>query len=275
MVLEHSQVAMAISPIKPKIKLKKQINMCNSNKSESDSFIESPLSTYQCKYCDKNFTRMSSLRKHIELKRCRGYELTVLKMHLTDEISSLKANLEANLTALSNQIKEVKTTNVNNISNNINNNFNMRVYVSAKDDYLSILSDKMGPNEALEFVKDCGLSGINGDVKLLMKVYFDGISDKDVPIRFHNKQRLGLSYRDEHGRIIKEHNGDGLATKLGKNIQNTYLHGSKELSNSNQLPPYDMAQWITHTNNLCDPGIRRKVLRQLMNIVWKPVDKWD
>lgn len=61
-------------------------------------------------------------------------------------------------------------------------------------------------------------------------------------------------------------------------MQNTYLHGAKELNNNNQMPQYDMEQWIAHTNNLCDPFIRRKILRQIMSIVGictLSIDHWD
>lgn len=262
--------------IKPKLKLKNEISdmeipntikldVKKSNINKSKNIKEIIKANFKCELCDKSFKQHSSIRRHLDNNSCKSQKLTKEiifdKMQeqlksIHNEVSNLSNQIKTEVGNLSNQIKTTKPPNINNL--------NMSIHINSKSDYLDMLSDRMGPQKALEFIKDCGLSGISGDVKLLMKVYYDGIDVKELPIRFHDTKRLKLSYLGDNGVIIKEHNGEGLSNKLGINIQNTYLHGAKELNDKDPLPQYDMEQWIIHTSNLNDPFTRKKILRQLM-----------
>lgn len=238
--------------------------------------------SYKCQYCNKTFARMYGLRRHIEDNSCKLYQVINLKSEILKEIQQeLKISNDNNnnlvieqLNKLSDKIDNIKP---HNQTVNINNLNNYSINITTGSDYLNMLSDRMGFTDALEFVKDCALSGISGDVKLLMKVYCDGINDDQIPIRFHNEKCMRLSYIGDNGHVIKDANGEGLSIKLGENIQNTYLHGAQELNKYDPLPQYDMEAFITHTHSLRDPFVKKKILRQLMKIIglWTSNEKWS
>ncbi len=48
-----------------------------------------------------------------------------------------------------------------------------------------MLADHCGFEQALEYVKSCALSDINGDVRLIKKIFFSGDKPADYPINLY------------------------------------------------------------------------------------------
>ena len=153
----------------------------------------------------------------------------------------------------------------------IQNNILQVVCVGPNDNYLDMLTDHCGFAQALEYVKACALSDINGDVRLLQKIYFTGNED-NPPIRFLDKKRNKASFRDENKKQINDPSGHILSQRLGNNLQNTYLKGINHLITKNienrQCPnkfldDFDLITWNQHIYDLSNADRRRKIVKQL------------
>jgi hypothetical protein len=156
----------------------------------------------------------------------------------------------------------------------INQNVLQVVCVGNNDNYLDMLTERLGNfDKALEYVKDCALSSLNGDCKLLKKIYFhENINANEVPIRYLDRSRQKIDYLDENKQRIIDIKGVQLGKKLANNLQNSYLKGVNYLIKQNLdkqqcpnkfLDDYDIHSWNHHIYELSDLKYQRKLINQL------------
>jgi hypothetical protein len=143
------------------------------------------------------------------------------------------------------------------------------ICVSGNDNYLDMLTHRLGDfDQAIDYIRDCALSDIAGDCRLIEKIYKDNnptlsfsTNPKKSKIYYHNEQQISVTEdRDSFGR------------KIAHNLQNSYLKGINHLIsnhldrrfNPNQLlADYDLQAWNSHIYNLSDAAYRRKMINQL------------
>ena len=153
--------------------------------------------------------------------------------------------------------------------NNVTNNVLQLVCVSDKDNYLDMLTDRLGNfDKALEYIKDCALSSLVGDCKLAEKIYF--LSEKN-DIRFTDKSKTKIEYFNEKKEKVVDKK-ELFARKLANNLQNSYLKGVNHLLNNNLnnrlcpnkfLEEYDIQTWNQHIYELSDCQYQKKIINQL------------
>ena len=155
-------------------------------------------------------------------------------------------------------------------SNVINNQVLQVVCVKNDENYLDLLTGLWGDHDkALEFIKDCALSSLSGDCKLLKKIYF---SSNEAPIRYLDNARTKLEYFNEKKERIIDHKGERLCRILANNLQNSYLKGVNYVINRNLenklcpnkfLEDYDIQSWNSHIYQLSDEKYQKKIISQL------------
>ena len=178
------------------------------------------------------------------------------------EIAEKVMILEKDLKEKSIQIEELKD------KPSINNNLQI-VCISANDNYLDMLTEKWGDyDRALEYIKDCALSSLTGDCKLIEKIY---LGDSQS-ISYIDKSRVKIEYFDENRNKVIDPRGLNLAKKLANNLQNSYLKGINYLINHNLenkrcpnkfLEEYDIQLWNQHIYDLSDHRYHRKIISHL------------
>ena len=229
-----------------------------------------------CEFCEKIFSHRNSLYRHRKYY-CKNNPNKQDKQDdakLSDEINFLKK-----------RIKELEKTQENHTINltelkdqpRINQNVLQVVCVGNNDNYLDMLTERLGNfDQALEYVKDCALSSLTGDCKLLRKIYFyDGnqsIHPNELPIKYLDKNRQKIAYLDENKQKIIDLKGIQLGKKLANNLQNSYLKGVNYLIRQNLdrqkcpnkfLDDYDVQSWNSHIYELSDLKYQRKLINQL------------
>jgi hypothetical protein len=142
------------------------------------------------------------------------------------------------------------------------------ICVTGNDNYLDLLTTRMGTFEqAIDYIKDCALSDLTGDCKLIEKIYMDETSS----IYFSDKGRNNIIYYNENKELVND-NKSNLSRKLANSLQNSYLKGINFLINRNLdnhyspnklLEDYDLMTWNTHIYNLSDSCYQRKIINQL------------
>ena len=247
-----------------------------------------------CEFCEYVFTRNSSLKTHIEDKRC-----PILKqrereriLNLEKIVESLKKNesnrlqsLEETLISLKNEVSELKnqaqsevkiteknTEDINSIRNLAPVTNNLQVMcVNSNDNFLDILTMRSNVQEALTFIKDCALSRLAGDCRLLEKVYFSTPGARP-PIMTMNQARTRFVYYNEKNQKVLETNPKVLARTLADCLQRTYLKGinlfrsdvsDPDSSKVNHLESYDVEDWNEHIHDLSDEKYQKKILDRL------------
>jgi hypothetical protein len=146
--------------------------------------------------------------------------------------------------------------------NHINNNLEI-VCIGNNDNYLDMLTEKWGSfDKALEYIKNCALSDINGDCQLIEKIYFNQIDEKLVTNIYYfdkaqstkHKAQTKIEYLNEKKEIIRE-SKESLGRKLANYLQNSYLKGINYLINQTLnnrscpnkfLQEYDFQLWNEH-----------------------------
>jgi hypothetical protein len=76
--------------------------------------------------------------------------------------------------------------------------------------------------QALEFIKSCALSSLQGDCRLIEKIYFE-IPVTPAPIRKNEKK---IEFSNDKGQVVIDLKGKKLCEILVNNLQNSYLKGS-------------------------------------------------
>ena len=228
---------------------------------------------HQCSTCQKNFTRSDNLARHM---RTCTVETKVKATTVPTEMN--EAFINQLKTIIRNELQEEfkrtgtpvasQPTTASAISGNsdkqptiINNNILNVICVRNNDNYLDMLTDQWGNfDQALDYVKDCALSSVSGDCKLLTKVYFNDREHKNV------------TYIDENSQAIAEDKTLRLGRRLANNLQNTYLKGINYLINTHLdshispqkfLDEHDLQNWNKHIFDLSNIQYCRKIMSQM------------
>lgn len=250
-----------------------QIKICNqSNQSNQNDKL------YKCQSCDKFFSRKDSLNRHQKTSCERNIlpkPATTPAVRVIMSSHTPKHENKPLVGITMDQIKELVESKVNDIKNQIMNHptitNNLQVVcVGSKDNYLDMLTEKWGNfDRALEYIKDCALSNLTGDCKLLGKIYFDPSQQIcERPIRFHDRRFQKLSYVNESNETVIDPKGSQLGKKLANNLQNTYLKGVNFLMQKKEdfktsLDEYDLQMWNRHIFELSDEQYQRKIITNL------------
>jgi len=228
----------------------------------------------QCPDCHKTFSRNDALSRHLK-SHCQTRKTSQIESDLHELEMKLETKLE---TKFNQRIEELEKEQQRleelakepRVTNNILN----VVCVGPNDNYLDMLTDYCGFDRALEYVKGCALSDINGDVRLIQKIYFGGNQD-NPPIRLLNKKSGRVLFYDENHKQVEDPDGYILSQRLGHNLQNTYLKGINHLITKNIesnlcpnkfLDEFDLLTWNQHIYDLSDLERRRKIVKQLAQI---------
>ena len=174
---------------------------------------------------------------------------------------------KSDLNRLEKQIAELKQK-----SNNITNNLQI-VCVGSKDNYLDMLTERFQNfDRTLDYIKDCALSNLTGDCKLIAKIYFSNDEHfQQNGIYFVDKGRTKIQYFNEKEEVVRE-TKELFGRKLANNLQNTYLKGINHLINENLnnrrcpnkfLEEYDIQIWNQHIYQLSDLKYQKKIMNQL------------
>ncbi len=260
---------------------------------------------FNCTLCQKKFTSKSYLNKHME-KHQSSKKIFPIKLKLkTDSVDSQadptiveligrqmielieKQNAEQNQKIVEQNQKLVDLIEKQNIENNqkiaeiiekrpigakninnINNNLQI-ICVGSNDNFLDMLTQQWGDfNKALEYIKDCALSSLSGDCKLIESVY---IKNQSNSIQYVDKKKTKIQYFDENKNKIID-NKNQLGRKLANNLQNSYLKGVNHLINENLelrgcpnkfLGDYDIQEWNSHIYILSDEKYHKKIISHL------------
>lgn len=229
------------------------------------------LGKYQCETCDRSFTRGDNLRRH-QMSRCRGSNTeTNTNTNTNANVRTSQVIDRSEIESLKTEIEKLKSQVCRQTLQTINNNLQV-VCVGSDDNYLDMLTDKWGDfAQALNFIKDCALSSLNGDCKLLNKIYFDSKSSNEVPIRFLDKGRCNIEYYNEKSEKVIDRKGQKLGRILANNLQNSYLKGINYLTSPNLdlersskfLDDYDIQSWNSHIYELREDKYQKKIINHL------------
>lgn len=240
----------------------KRVKPCTNvpNLSKSEEFNNK---RYVCQYCKKQYSRCDSLIRHIKYncEIAHEYETHKMKNHIKELESKLLSQKEKTTLSISDidQMIESKLAQRPMITNNL-----QVLCVGDKDNYLDMLTEKWGDfDRALEYVRNCALSSITGDCKLLGKIYFDPNQFiGDPPIRYDDQKKHKLSFLNEKKERVTDPKGTLLGKRLANNLQNTYLKGINYLiqKKNDKLETYDMQQWNKHIFELSDEQYQRKIV---------------
>jgi uncharacterized C2H2 Zn-finger protein len=238
--------------------------------------LKSNVNDRRCHICDHIFSRRDNMLRHI---RDQHQQLNSQIPSQNDELKGIIISLKKQIEELkekqtiTNQKQETIFQYVEELKNkpNITNNVLQVVCVTHNDNYLDMLTqDLQDFDKALDYIKNCALSNINGDCQLIEKIYCDPSTDKPS-FHYLDKSRTKIEYFNEKKELAidkKEHFG----RKLANNLQNSYLKGINYVINDNLdnrrcpnkfLEEYDIQTWNQHIYNLSDSQYQRKLINQL------------
>jgi hypothetical protein len=234
--------------------------------------------THVCPYCEIGFSKKYNLERHIE-DSCRYVDVMLdnivkLKKKITLKNKTVPAdepisNLKDQISVLSKRLDET-VAKLEKEPRVVNNNLQV-ICVGSKDNYLDMLALQWNNFErALDYIKDCALSSLTGDCKLIEKIYFSNENVPD-PIKFIDKKKNKLEYYNENEEKVID-NREMFCKKIANNLQNSYLKGVTHLINKNLenlgcpnkfLGDYDIQAWNQHIYELMDVNYHRKILNNL------------
>jgi hypothetical protein len=225
-----------------------------------------------CNHCQSRFTRKANLIKH-QKNVCNSsmkeqFDLLQLQIEKLKEnqekLTENQVELREKPLLLEKQLAELKE------KPSINNQILQVVCIGNNDNYLDMLTEKWDFNRALCFIKDCALSSLSGDCRLIEKIYLND-SQEQTPIRYVDKNRNQIEYYNEKKEKVKD-SRESFGRKLANNLQNSYLKGVNYLINKNLenrgcpnkfLQEYDIQTWNAHIYELSDAKYQKKVINQL------------
>jgi hypothetical protein len=238
-----------------------------------------------CDHCNKIFTRKYNLQRHLENNRCVGIKInqsdeqTIKLPHeqivhdkitlLEKRIIELTNNTIASKNETDQQIAELRK------KPNVNNQVLQVIALGPQDNYLDLLTKKWGNfDRALTYIKDCALSEITGDCKLIEKIYCGGLFDdaeSPTSIHFLDKNRTKIGYYNEKNELMVS-SKELFGKRIANNLQNSYLKGINHLIETileNRACPnkfleeYDVQLWNQHIYNLSDCAYQKKMVNHL------------
>ncbi len=244
------------------INSKSSISMNDINESFHEKISGDTIDCNICIYCQSQLKHKKNLRRHYEKCIKNPKFLQGNNFELLNEINRLKVDFQ-------HQINELKQQNT--IIEQHNQNILQVVCVGSNDNYLDMLTEELGFDKALGFIKNCALSQLSGDCKLLQKIYFNNQSGK-VPIKYLDKKHNKIEFIDEKYQKIVDIKGAQLCQRLANNLQNSYLKGVNYLIKKNLennmcpnkfLEEYDIQSWNQHIYELSDIKYQKKIMSQL------------
>jgi hypothetical protein len=196
---------------------------------------------YICSICHKQLSCKRRLighqkTQHTELNETNQDQLVLLRQ----EIDQLKSTV---------QCQPSQTVNI--------------ICVTDRDNYLDMLTNQIGFDRAIEYIKDCALADISGDCQLIEKMY-------PQQITFTNQKKTKVKYQTKTGPIVVA--APVLGRTLANNLQNSYLKGVNHLINltldrkihpGHLLEEYDLTLWNAHIFQLSEDRYQSKLMRQL------------
>jgi len=249
----------------------------------------------KCPYCGYVFAQKSTLTRHLNKKYCKRLKNSPQMVNKDEDRqdSPIEENLEIRMKKLEEQInnrpvtqlqldrlekqmeqlKENTETVIKELKEKplMTQNILQVVCINQNDNYLDMLTQEWGNfDKALEYIKDCALSNITGDCKLVEKIYLDPLKTQPS-FHYIDKSRTRVEYFNEKQERIID-NKIQLGKKLANNLQNSYLKGVNYLINKNLennkcpnkfLEDYDLQTWNQHIYNLSDGQYQRKFIGQL------------
>ena len=202
------------------------------------------LKIYECPICHKTFKTSYYAKKHCQPAREKpttsvpvpetipSTEKIVEYLKERDDqlVERITKSLDARVTESLNTRdetlkKEVMTEVKTEVKKELeqikpSNNVLQVVCIGSNDNYLQMLTESMGDvAPAIEYIKQCVLSDVNGDSALLEKVY--QVTPEKPLIVDYNKKKGTVTYYDEHQQLVTESHGS-FARKIANNIQNCY-----------------------------------------------------
>jgi Zn-finger nucleic acid-binding protein len=249
----------------------------NKTNETSRNYDQQPFDpeTAICQYCNIRLKHKRNLNRHYDTCASK-VRIASVSPDLHDEINQLRVQLNdiklcqkaSQQTSTSNddirkQLEELKKRPPQIIENhNHNHNFLQLVCIGKNDNYLDMLTDQIGFDRAIGFIKDCALSQLSGDCKLLEKIYFE---NREPNIMTLDRNRSKLEFVDEYQRKVVDVGGVQLRKRLANNLQNSYLKGVNHLIKETfeRLDDYDLQSWNKHIYELSDAKYQKKMLSQL------------
>jgi hypothetical protein len=233
-----------------------------------------------CKYCLKQFKQKNNMYRHKKnfckqrLNNNNNTGSTSLpSIYDNDIIDYTKVSKEQNTFQHENVIIEepASTTNIGTVNNYNYNNFIQVVCIGPKDDYFQILSDRMGPDKAREYILNCAKNNLEGDINLIKTVYFAGKKPAEYPIKFLDRARNKVEFVNENQEKIIDPIGAELAKRLCSNLQNGYLVqvniilecNLKQNKDGKFLDEFDLYNCQNHIYELSNNKYRAKLLKAL------------
>lgn len=257
------------------------------------------MSSNICPHCQRIFTRRDNMLRHVNENRCKVKSLKEKKNNVHDieqQFADFKEQTSKEIAELKEQknreiaeLKEITSKKLEEIKNSESKQVNQVlqvICVTSNDNYLDILTERMGDfGEAIEYIKDCALSDISGDCKLIEKIYMN-TSNRGNVNEFnhfdHNLNQFGnIHYTDQYKNKITFFNEKkervietklSMGKKLANNLQNSYLKGINHLINRNLqrkidpnkfLEEYDILTWNSHIYNLSDTCYQKNIINKL------------
>ena len=212
---------------------------------------------YECNYCSKTYTLQHNLKRHI--KTCDRKDIS----KLAEKFEKLQEKLQEQLKEHGQQISQLKDKPM------VNNQVLQVVCIGQNDNYLDMLTQKWDFDRALSFIRDCALSSLTGDCKLIEKIYSN--ENQQMGICFVDKNRTKIEYYNEKKEVIRD-NKELFGRKLANNLQNSYLKGVNHLITNNLenkrcpnkfLEDYDLQTWNQHIFDLSDLCYQKRIMNQL------------
>jgi hypothetical protein len=215
-----------------------------------------------CQYCNQTFVRRYGLTRHINEKRCKCLKVCET-VETNKQIEALEKRIETLKEQTTKEIADLKQK-----PNNVGQVLQV-ICISSQDNYLDMLTSRLGDiDQAIEYIKDCALSNVTGDCKLIERIYFTSVGDH---IHYVDKAKSHISYYNENREQVVD-NKESFGRKIANNLQNSYLKGINYLINKNLekrvspnrfLEEYDLQAWNAHIYNLSDSCYQKKIVNQL------------
>ncbi len=276
--------------------------MSNQSQIKAQIKLKREVIDRQCQICGYIFTQRCHLLRHLKKQHkfktksdnVSKSQLTNANNEIVEVLISLKEQMESIKEEHNQQIKIMEekqnqqmkmleekhiesfhniTQNIEQLKEraNITNNILQVVCLTQNDNYLDMLTEELGDfNKALNYIKCCALSNINGDCQLIERIYLNSNVHKPS-FHYLNRSKTKIEYFDEK-KNLQINKKEEFCRKLANNLQNTYLKGINHVISDNLenkrcpnkfLEEYDVQTWNQHIYNLSDLSYQKKIMNQL------------
>lgn len=213
--------------------------------------------------CPKNYTKYTQYKEPVKPKIGTKISYDV-NNEILKRLNDLENKMEKKPSNVTNNEEILKRLNKLEQEPRVNNQILQVMCVGNEDNYLDILTEQLGFDKALGFIKDCALSRLSGDCKLLENIYF--MDNIEPPIQYLDKNKNKIEFVDEKKQRIVDPRGVLLGKRLANNLQNSYLKGVNHLTTDTEnrdKTNFDIHSWNQHIYDLSDSHYQRKLIAQL------------